>query len=238
MFGFDDLHAAGLARRYESRQIHHGGVETRLFDRTAELLVEGRHVTALIGPVGSWRGRRSRRGHLHPFLLHKGVVGALHLPVHAVVPWCLPRDGVVVQDRDVGVDTAALAVVVNHDHRGAVGSHLLRQQERQVTCSLKVQWIVDIEFLGMERNDVGMGLHSAAVLLGQQVARLDEPVDAQCIAIEPRSQPVSTCRLVALLLRPDAELQVVRPRAQVVDRRHRRDAHSCSFPLSTETMRS
>lgn len=136
------------------------------------------------------------------------------------------------------VNAAALAVGVNHDHRGAVGPHYLRQQEPQVTCPLQVAGIVNIQFAGMEGQHVGMCFHPAAVLLGQPVARLNELGDARCIAIEPRSQPVSTCRFVALLLRPDAELQIVRPGAQIVDRRYRRDAHGNSFPLSTETMRS
>lgn len=136
------------------------------------------------------------------------------------------------------VDAAALAVVVNYDHRRAVGPHLLRQQEREVSRPPKVTGIVDIQFVGMERNDVGVGLHSAAVLLGQPVAHPDEPVDARCIAVKPRSQTVSPCRFMALLLRPDTELQICRTGAQVVDRRHRRDAHGHSFPLSASTRRS
>lgn len=107
--------------------------------------------------------------------------------MHAEVPWCLTRLGVVVQNRDVGVNTAAFAVGVNHDHRGAVGPHRLRQQERQVTRPLKVTGIVDIEFVGMEGQHVRMCFHLAAVLLGQPVARLNELGDARCIAIEPRS---------------------------------------------------
>lgn len=186
MFGCDDLDAAGLARRYESRHIHRRGSETRLLDRIAELLIEGRQVTTLIGPVGTWRGRRRPCGHLHPFFLHEGVVGALHLPVHAEVPWRLPRHDVVVQDRDVSVNAAALAVGVNHDHRGTVRPHRLRQQERQVTRPLQVAGIVDIQFVGMEGQDVGMGFHPAAVLLGQPVARLNELGDARGITVEPR----------------------------------------------------
>lgn len=238
MFRCEYLDAALIARRYEGRQIHSGRVETSLLDCIAELLVEGRHVTTLIGPVGTWCVRPCGRSHLHPFLLHQAVVGALHLPVHTEGWRCLAGKGVVVQDRDVGVGAAARAVVVNHDHRWTVGPHLFRQQESQVTGALKVPWILDIQFVGMERNDVGMRLNSAAVLLGQQVAHLDERVDARCIAVKPWSQPVSPCRLMTLLLRPDAELQIGRPSAQVVDRRHRRDAHEHSFPLSTETMRA
>lgn len=238
MFSREDLDAARVARRYERRHIHRGGIETRLLDRIAELPVECRHVTTLIGPIGTSCGRRYRRGHLHPFLLHEGVVGALHLPVHAEVPWCLTRDGVVVQNRDVGVNTAALAIGVNDDHRGTVGTHRLRQQERQVTRPFQVAGIVDIQLVGMKGQHIGMGFHPATVLVGQPVAHLDELGDTRCVTVETRSQSVSPCRFVAFLLRSGAELQIVRPGAQVVDRRHRRDAHGHSFPLSASTMRS
>jgi hypothetical protein len=238
VFSHDDLDAAGIARSCERLHIHRGGVETRLLDRIPELLVEGRQVTTLIGPVGTRSGRRRRRCHLHPFLLHEGVVSALHLPVHTEVPWCLTGDGVVVQDRNVDVNASALAVGVNNDHRGTVWPHLLGQQECQVTRPLQVAGIVDIQFVGMEGQDIGVCFHPAAVLLGQPVARLNELGDARCIAIEPRSQPVGPCRFMALLLRPDTELQIVSAGTQVVDRRHRCDAHGYSFPLSASTMRS
>lgn len=238
MLSCDHLDAAGLARRCKRRYIHRGGVETRLLNRISELLIEGRQVTTLTGPVGTWRGRRCRCGHLHPFLLHEGVVGPRHLPVHAEVPWCLSRHGVVVQDCDVSVNAAALAVGVNHDHRGTVGAHRLGQQERQVTRPFQIAGIVDIQFVGMEGQDIGVCFHPAAVLLCQPVAHLDELVDARRIAVEPRSQPVGPCRFMALLLRPDAEFQIVRPSAQVVDRRHRCNAHGHSFPLSASTRRS
>lgn len=207
-------------------------------DCIAELLVEGRHVAPLMRPVGTWRGRRCGCGHLHPFLLHEDVVGALDLPVHPEVPRCPPRHGVVVQDRYVDMNAAALAVVVNHDHRRAVRPHRLREQEPQVTCPLQVAGIVDIQFVGMEGQHIAVCFHPAAVLLGQPVARLDELVDARRITVETRSQPVSACRFMAFLLRPDTELQIVRPGAQVVDRRHRRDAQGHSFPRSAWTMRS
>lgn len=63
-----------------------------------------------------------------------------------------------------------------------------------------------------------MSFHFSRVLLCEPVAQRDELVDASSVSVEPRSQTVCARLLVVLLFRSDAELQVVRTGAEVVDR--------------------
>ena len=234
----EDLNPAGLTGHDKRRHIYRSGFQGCLRDGISELPVEGSRVAPLLGPIGVARLLARCVQHLHAFLVHEGVVGAFYLPVHAVVPWCLARHAVVVQDSDVGVDAAALAVVVNYDHCRTVGPHLLGQQESEISGSPQIGGIIHIQFVRVERKHVRMGLHLPAVLLRQPVAEFDEPADVRRIAVEPRSQPVSAGGFVIFPFRSDAELQIVRPDAQVVDRRNGCNAHGCPLPPSASTMRS
>ena len=214
----EDLNPAGLTGLDERRHIYRRGFQSRLRDGISELPVEGSQVAPLLGPIRVARLLAGSGQHLHAFLMHEGVVGAFYLPVHAVAPWCLARHGVVVQDGDVGVDAAAFAVVVDDDHGGAVGVHLFRQQEPKISGSRQVVGIIHIQFVGVERQHVRMSLHSSAVLLRQPVTELDELSDARSVAVKPRSQPVGAGGFVVFPFRSDAELQIVRTGAQVIDR--------------------
>ena len=234
----ENLYPAGLAGLDEGRHIHHSGFQRRLRDGVSEPLVEGSQIAALLGPIGVTRLLGGSGQHLHAFLVHEGVVGASNLPMNPVIPWRLTRHRVVVQDSDVGVDAAALAVVVNYDHCRTVGPHLLGQQESEISGSPQIGGIIHIQFVRVERKHVRMGLHLPAVLLRQPVAEFDEPADVRRIAVEPRSQPVSAGGFVIFPFRSDAELQIVRSDAQVVDRRNRCNAHGCPLPPSASTMRS
>lgn len=150
----EDLNPTGLTGLDERRHIYRRGFQSRLRDGISEPPVEGGQVARVSGPIGVARLCAGSGQHLHAFLMHKGVVGTLDLPMHAVVPWCLARHGVVVQDGDVCVDTTAFAVVVDDDHGGAIGVHLFRQQEPEISGSLQVGGIVYIQFVGVERQHI------------------------------------------------------------------------------------
>lgn len=81
-----------------------------------------------------------------------------------------------------------------------------------------------------------MSFHLPPVPFSELVAQRNKDIDARGIRVKPRSQAVSVCGLVALLLHPDAELQVVGTGTKIVDRRYRGDAHGYPFPPSTPTM--
>lgn len=123
----ENLYPSGLTGLDEGRHIHHSGFQRRLRDGVSEPLVEGSQIAALLGPIGVTRLLGGSGQHLHAYLVHEGVVGASNLPMNPVIPWRLTRHRVVVQDGDMCVDAPALAVVMDNDHRRAVGAHLLGQ---------------------------------------------------------------------------------------------------------------
>ena len=95
-----------------------------------------------------------RLKHLHAFFKHQFVVGALYLPVHTKVARRRACNGVVVQDRDVRMDAAAFAVVMDDDHRRTVRTHLFRQKESKAPCASQIVCIPDVQFIRTEGQDI------------------------------------------------------------------------------------
>ena len=217
VFCQNDFDSPGLAGLHKRRHVHCGDVESGLRNDIAKLLVKGGLVATIFDPVRVPRPCVRGLDDLHAFLTHKGVVGTLDLPVHTEIPRGFAGHRVVVKDSDVCVRAASFAVVVDDNHGRAMGAHLFRQQEPEITGPPQVGSIIHIQFVGVERQHIGMSFHSSAVLLRQPVTELDELSDARSVAVEPRSQPVGAGGQMVLLLHSHAELQIVRTRTQVID---------------------